>query len=649
MQKLFSILSAVTLATAFFIQSVSAASVTCGNWILEYVTASGTSTTDIIITRATGEGSLDLTHINGLEAVGATPSAFAYNSRLTSLNVGVAFKSFDVQLASTMQIDGKGTPYSGSSETEGDEGLGTVTLPFNLNEHASRITMHVTATGTSGNAYGSCLLASGSEPFLDGSYSGGFQIFLRHAADGTQTLTVKNGESTSGTQLSHPTGTEFDVELYYNPSYNLLMISARYSDGTVDSVTCRPTSFSVDEICYALPDGIDETVTVADACAPFAGCSSLTEITTDSGNKDFENGTEGILLTADRSKIAAYPYGRIFNRIVRIRSVANPEECLSVNLYASGDGYEARSADFQNPSEYFGTTLFRLVANDNGTCSFRHLNSGFLLGRKSDSQSSPVDAVQDPQYSGQYDYSLLPGSPTDAEFVFTDQYVGPVDSFEGVWMMTYDNGNAMLEKGVSEAQSQHLFTIEEAESVSVPLNSSGYATVCLPTDITVPASGAKVLFASAFSESTSTLTVLPLPSGMRVPAGQGLIVSNPGGTEAVLPVMDDNTNPPMFDNLLTGTNLRQVGTTSLRYSLDGDAFVRVAGGDIAPNSAYLGKEALPSDADPANISVHEDILTSAEATEDDSEAASEAYTLSGCRATSHRGIVVTRRGKYISL
>lgn len=651
MLKPFPILATTLLAlTASLSANASTDSINCGSWTLTYRQASNTPDSGIIITKATGNGELDLTSVEGHTIVGALPSAFAYNRGLTAIKFPASFTKLNEELFIKESITGTGTPYTGTGTTASTEGIGTIPLGYRLNEQAVRIDMEVETDGSCFNEHGSCLLASGSEPFADGAYGGGFQIFLEQGTDGEQTITVKNGESDYGTKFTHATGSKFKVEIYYNPHYTFLMVEVEYEDGTVDTVSSKTSEFSVDTLCYGLPKGVNETFSISDACMPFAGCSALKSITIAEGSTAYTNGADGVLLNSDGTSIAAYPYGKLFDKTVRIRSVSNPSACLSVNTYASGSEYADRSADFQSPEEYYGPTLFTLVANENGTCSFRHLNSGFLLGEKSDSSTSTLDAVENSSFSGSYDYTLLPDSPLDAQFIFTDPYTGPVPLFDGVWCISNTDNTATLTKNVNIASEDNLFCIEEITSVEVPLNSEGYATVALPIGFSAPSSGSEAYTVTGYDASTKALQLTWISGDTSIEPGNGIILKGTPNATVSLKLSNESQAAYASANMLTGTGLRIVGAEGTTYILDGASFTAQTGGDIPFNSAYLESTALPETAEGENtLGMTTGIITGVDGIQIEPSQYENLYDLSGRPVTDSntKGLLISPLGKYL--
>lgn len=626
----------------------------CDGWNLEYRQSPGGLKSDIIITKASGSGSLDLTKLIGHNVVGALPSAFAYNHSLTSINLPASMTTLRAKLADARDLVGEGEPYTAVNPTDGKKSIGLINLDYNLNAQPVQVVLDVTTDGSAANLYGSCLLASGSLPFEQNEYAGGFQIFMENNEDGTQTITVKDGTSVSGTKFDHAVGEGCKVGLYYNPHYGFLMVSVKYADGKVDTVSCRPDAFSVSTLCYGLPKGVNESLSISDACMPFAGCSGLKSITVEDGSDTYANGDEGVLLDADGKSIAAYPYGLLFDKVVRIGSAATPGTCMSVDAYDAG-GYQNRSATFEDPNKYFGTTLMRLEANDNGTCSIRHLNTGFLLGRKSDNTSTTLDAVQDAVYSGQFDYTLVPGSPLEARFVFTDPYMGPVGSFDGVWCITDVDGSAMMRQNPEIAGTQCSFTVQPLDEVMVPVNSNGMASVVLPVDIVVPEQPIMTMSVTGFDSKLDALVIAKVNPGDIIKAGTGLLYKCYSGVGFNLKIhYGDETATFPAGNILTPTYLQIPQATGTNYLLYNDGYKRQTGGRIIANAAYLcSSSSLPATAlskDYLNIAFY--IYTGIETPyqdidSSDSGESAPAYDLTGIRVnqSASHGRLIIQNGK----
>lgn len=649
---------AATALSAIFPLFPQVSETSCGDWTLQYLQSPGGSSSDIILVKAIGSGDLDLTQVKDLSITGALPAAFAYNAALTSVRLPASLKDLSYDLEITKDITGEGEPYTSSSTAGSDKSIGAIPLNFNLNAKPVRIVLNVTTNGASANRYGCCLLASGTDPFASGSYADGFQIFLENNSGADPTITVKDGSSTTGTKFTHATGDSFTVQFYYNPEYDFMMVAVKYADGTVDTTTVRTSTFSADTLCYGLPVGVDETMTISDACMPFAGCSALQSITVADGSSTYANGSDGVLLNAAGSAIAAYPYGRLFGKVVRVETVGDNPVCLSVDAYASGSGYEGRSALFQSADTYFGTTLFRLEANANGTCSLRHLNTGFLLGRKSDNGSTTLDAVQNSVYSGQFDYTLVPDSPLEAEFVFTDPYVGPVQSFDGVWCISDVSGQAVMSKNVSIADHRNSFHINQLDTISVPLNSYSLASICLPVDIVVPESPVETMAITMYNPDLPALIGTPLSPGSIVKAGEGVVFwQTLTGASLELPISSGTgESAATSGNMLTGTNLRIPAATGKTYLLSDCGYKAQTDGNIPANTAYLLEATLPPSASGRDyLNLVDKIYTGVsergiDAPEAGSASEGIAFDLSGRRVnpSSATGIIILNGKKTIS-
>lgn len=633
---------------------VHADTLMCDGWNLEYRQAPDGVKSDIIITKATGSGQLDLTKLTGYRVIGALPSAFAYNSSLTSINLPASMTTLRSELADVRHLTGEGEPYEVGHNIDVSKSIGLIDLDYNLNAQPVQVVLDVTTDGSAANQYGCCLLASGTLPFEHDEYAGGFQIFMENNEDGAQTITVKDGSSVSGTKFDHAVGNGCKVGLYYNPHYGFLMVSVKYADGKVDTVSCRPDSFSVSTLCYGLPKGVNESVSISDACMPFAGCSGLKSVTVEDGGATYANGEEGVLLNADGSSIAAYPYGQLFDKVVRIGSVANPGTCMSVDAYDAG-GYQNRSATFEDPNKYFGTTLMHLEANDNGTCSIRHLNTGFLLGRKSDNTSTTLDVVQDAVYSGQFDYTLVPGSPLEARFVFTDPYMGPVGSFDGVWCITDVNGSALMQQNPEIAGTQCSFRVQPLDEVMVPVNSNGMASVVLPVDVVAPEQPIMTMSVTGFDSRLDALVIAKVNPGDILKAGTGLLYKCYSGVGFNLKIhYSDETAISPVGNILTPTYLQIPQATGTNYLLYNDGYKRQTGGRVTANAAYLSpSSSLPATAlskDFLNIAYY--IYTGVETpctdsvTPEDMES-TPAYDISGVRVdpSAGHGRMIIQNGK----
>lgn len=150
--------------------------------------------------------------------------------------------------------------------------------------------------------------------------------------------------------------------------------------------------------------------------------------------------------------------------------------------------------------------------------------------------------------------------------------------------LTVSGGAELVGYGVAE-NAMH-FYIEPVETISIPVDANGYATVCLPCGVELP-EGVKAYTVTDFSAGKAYVEELESPVHLNTPM---IIKAAAGQTAVELPVKNTTAwvASAMSGNLVVNNNApgRYVPT----FSADGIGFTYAEEGQAMPGSAYIASE-----------------------------------------------------------
>lgn len=147
--------------------------------------------------------------------------------------------------------------------------------------------------------------------------------------------------------------------------------------------------------------------------------------------------------------------------------------------------------------------------------------------------------------------------------------------------LTISGGGDLVGYGVEETAMQ--FYIEPVNTIEIPIDANGYATVCLPCGIELP-EGVKAYTVTDFSNAKAYVEELESPVHLNTP----MIIKAPAGAETVELIVKNNTNwtaTAMAGNLVV--NNEAPGRYVPAYSADGISFTYTDAATALPGTAYI--------------------------------------------------------------
>lgn len=539
------------------------------DWIFAYEEVPG----GIVITSVekNGAGPLDLTQENNLgkTLVGIVPEALRGNTTLTNLTLPAEDIALDYWIRTNFK--GAGTQNAAIVPATPIPGTG----PW-------RLRMQVSTDGSSFNQWGSGLLATGSNALAD-SYTNNFQFYL--SKDGIITMKLNNGDNRY--RFSPAVGNKFTIEMVNDGSGNF-STTLTTEDGQTDTKT--QTNIRLNDITQfstALPSGVSiDLLAVTDPTLhsqPLKGCTALTDVTVSEGNLMFSD-KDGILYSADGSRLRAYPEGRLTKRHFRLRSLSDgktayvtPLADANGNVIDAGGTYRRVMAG-ASETVAAPTALWQLVSIAGGY-KVEHANSQRFFGGKANEHNRVEMPVSPTQWHGTYAYD---GTVTAG----------------GEYVLTLKTGNYYVKNGGQQLvletadvpDAAHQWIVDEAKDIPVNISDALWTSLCLPVAVTVPSADETTVYIATNVEGDA-MTLAAVEEGTVLAAGEGVLVSAPAAGTVVFPLAAGTDAKKIESNLLDGATIERTRLTAgTYYGLGNKAGVGfyISTGTIVPaNKAYL--------------------------------------------------------------
>lgn len=609
-----------------------AASLTYGDWTFSYEeVADGAAITGI---EKEGTAVLDLTGENslGLPLYAINADVFKGNEPLTSVSLPSSLISLN------------GTMYGAEFTGSGIQGALLSPAPDMPDDKPWTLKMQVDNGGTSFNTWGSCLLATGTNPFGD-SYDNGFQLYLAAA----NTLTVKVGWSEN--RFSANLGQSFSIEVEYNGK-GQLTVTTISENGAKETKTLQQQLNPISNFSTALNSGKNFTVSVFSPdtpSSPFRGCTSLTDIQVQEGNTSFSSIT-GMLYDANGSQLLSYPEGRLYTRTFTLKN-ASDGKYVEATPHADTNGLFT-ATDYNNAERRVAmtdqltpTTFVRLYKGESKN-EIIHLNSKGYFGGKSNSggEGQQIEVLSNPIWAGDYTLDIL------QDF---DNTLAATISLQANGYYLNSTGEAFALTGTSPSQSTaSQWVLQEVKSVPVAVTSQLWTAACFPVPVLVPEETEGIIY-KAESIEGDYITLTSITPGTVLKAGEGILVQTDAEKSIAFPISTDNEGTSLSGNLLSGATAQRSGfTPETFYGLGnkdkGIGFYISVGTIVPANKSYLLKNVVGSMGISAlrfrfgNLEGINTIET------EDAPQAETYYDLRGNRVLyPSRGIYVTSSGKKI--
>ena len=280
-------------------------------------------------------------------------------------------------------------------------------------------------------------------------------------------------------------------------------------------------------------------------------------------------------------------------------------------------------------------------------------NVGLKVGQlKSGTQTGLIVPITSAQTAG--NLGVFTVSPTGTKAVFNilgdGHYLSAKNESEDSALGAQDG------KGSTATRNQ--WKIQAISTVPVTVSSVGWASVCLPCDVTLP-EGTQ---AKAFKATAATATKLTLEEIKgTIPAKTGFLLSLSGGGKVDFAISKDGS-AEVSGNILDGATAKRIGfaTGGSNYFLavdKGKAILMQAADDftvVPANKAYLPAARIQSTTEGSAtklvFDLIEDSTTGISAAQSESDRAVKYYDLSGRRVLyPAHGIFVTDKGEKVLL
>ena len=444
-----------------------------------------------------------------------------------------------------------------------------------------KLTMKVKGDGSSFNEWGSCLLATGSNPFAN-SYTGGFQLYWK--TDGR--LMIKSSNTTDKYAISN-IGKNFYIEFHYDGN-GVFTAKLTREDGTSETLVMNEKLNDFNQLCYGLPQGVDISNLaiyyerfIGD---PFAGCVNLSDIRVAKGNPLFTD-KNGVLFNGNQSDLLYYPKHRMYTKFFTLKNkatnqyiTATPPADANGNIIANDwNNAERRTmttADIQ------ATGLWKLYISDNGKNELYHYNSKGYMGGKSGNggEGQILEMIAAAQWAGDYTVKEESGFDTDMTALVTFKL--PEDFY------LCSKENALKLTATASENTEWYMT--EVQEIRVNIPQAGWTTVSFPTATIVPSNETATIY-KAIGSNGNYVTLEVVAPGTVLATGEGVIVKSQQ-TVVDFPI-SYNEGEPLVGNQLKGTQARRSGIAA-RYEVEAKGNVArmipyEANKETQNNTAYL--------------------------------------------------------------
>lgn len=507
---------------------------------------------------AEGEPSLDLSAKHNAECADIDyilPAVFAGNTVLRSVTVPEQqFVAPGDLIYMTETVEGNGAGQVISLKLSNGT---TASQSSPLVEYKDPFVIKIDGfnNGNTYNQYGSVIFANGNNGLADNYSNGWSQVYLK--ADGTVDI---KWDSASAVNFPVSIVGKFHIVIEYLGNKKTRFTIYNASGESVTKTLSNSSAMQpVWRFATNMPVGMNVTVSF---CKPdydvtpgtlFSGCCNLTDFHV-AQDCAYAVEKDGMLYEkASPEKCIAYPEGRLYGTPIFLASAAGaPVGALPVMENGNATDTKVTAKDLANPL----AAIWRMGADNTLT----HANSGLQLGTKGTTLGTA---------SGKFACNLVYGTTSFPGLEFANL------SNSGKYL-TCSNGALAL------SSKAHVFSFTPVTEVKAGADAGYPAAVCFPVDVVAPADGNVKGLSSVDNAAGGTL--LDIPAGMVIPAGQPVIVVGGNGSFAV----SEGDVPPaaLTGNILKGTTVA-LRTQESFYLLEGDRFVRHDGGVIPENTSYI--------------------------------------------------------------
>ena len=515
-----------------------------------------------------GTGVLDLSKSSHQKPVTGIGTNFFHNQ--TTLT--------EVVLPKTLR-DMSNLAYENMVQGNGNQNTFTLDRTIKSNE-PWKLIMNVKGDGSTFNEWGSCLLATGTNPFAN-SYNGGFQLYWQKAGN----LIIK---STNGDDRYHidNIGQSFTIEFHYNGNGVFTAVLTR-TDGTQETLTMNEKLNDFNQLCYGLPQGVDISELaiyyerfVGD---PFAGCTSLDNIKVVQGNPLFSD-KNGVLFNGEKTDLLYYPKHRMYtkyftlknkatNQYVTATPPANAEGNIVANDWNNTERRTATTADVN------ATGLWKMTVSNDKNEIYHYNSKGYMGGKAGNGGEGQIlELIAAAQWAGDYTVTEESGFNTDMSALVSFKLP------ENFYLSSKDDALKLT----ATAGEDTKWYMTEVQEIPVAMPKAGWTTVSFPTATIVPTAETATVY-KATGVNGNYLTLAEVAPGTVLAIGEGVIVKS--NQAAVNFPISYTEGKALADNVLKGTQARRSGIAA-RYEVETKGNVARMipfGGDkeTLNNSAYL--------------------------------------------------------------
>lgn len=303
--------------------------------------------------------------------------------------------------------------------------------------------------------------------------------------------------------------------------------------------------------------------------------------------------------SVDINKYYTITFLREENGAMTMAGYADAEGKIQNFDYTNTEGYEApRFVKMQTKAASNVSQLWQFVPTTNGY-NVKNLNSSYFLGTPDEIQNYTC-------VTREAQHGIVVAPEARAAHNAGDEINGIT------WVLGYNNNGqkyihahdtdhtnlcwSNLPGGFGETGG-NVVEIRSVESVPVTIGATGWATLCLPFDVTIP-EGVTVYTAESATETYVTLAEL---SGT-IPANTGVLISVQAETNTLDPyyftITPNATTATENNNLLTGVTLCRRGyETGSHYGLmnsgGGAVLAKNGTANVPANKAILSAEKVP--------------------------------------------------------
>ena len=494
------------------------------------------------ITKA-GTGVLDLTKSSHQKPViGIAPTFFHNQTTLTT-----------VVLPQTLR-DMSNLAYENSVQGNGNQNAITLDRTIQSDE-PWKLIMNVKGNGSTFNQWGSCLLATGTNPFAD-SYTGGFQLYWQKAGN----LVVKSSNANDNYKISN-IGNNFTIEFHYDGKGVFTAVLTR-TDGTQETLTMNEKLNDFNQLCYGLPQGVDISHLaiyyerfVGD---PFAGCINLEDIEVADGNLLFAD-KNGVLFNGAKTEMLYYPKHRLYTKYFTLKNkatgqyvTATPPADANGNIVANDwNNAQRRSA---TTAEVNATGLWKITPS--GGNKIYHYNSKGYMGGKAGNggENQILEIIAAAQWAGNYTMTEVQGFNADLSALVSFKLP------ENFYLSSKDNALKLTATAGENTQ----WYMTEVQEIPVAMPQAGWTTVSLPAATIVPAAETATVYQATGVEAHHFILEALAP-GTVLATGEGVIVNSKQAT-VNFPI-SYTEGQALPHNILKGAQARRSGIAA-RYEIE---------------------------------------------------------------------------------